>query len=201
MSEALITGNPKKRKRIEETCILCNEACSEQCTLKYVGWKSLQQKSELWVGLDTFGKVAETVDWNVSPESYLMHAQCKIKLYNSKALDQAKKRKERLEKPCNEDIERSQCQSENETEKLSRNTRKSFDGIIHSKDLCIWCMKPEDKRHKNRNYSKLHLIDQVSQKHFFIGGYRRATIIISSLLFIINIYDYFLFIVEILGAV
>ena len=165
MSEALLTGNPRKRRRISETyCILCNEEYSEQCTLKDVGWKSLQQKAELWVELDTFGNVAETVDWNVSPDSYLIHSQCKIKLYNSRALDQARKRKAKLEEPSGESLE-SDCLSEHETGKLLRSTRKSFDGLIHSKELCIWCMKPEDKRHKNRNYTKLHLIDQVCKAH------------------------------------
>ena len=63
MSEALLTSKQKKRKRSEGTCILCSKECSEQRSLKDVGWKSLQKKSELWVGLDTFGQVAETVSW------------------------------------------------------------------------------------------------------------------------------------------
>ena len=163
MSEALLTSNPKKKKKLEETCMLCSEDCLEQCTLKDKGWESLQKKSELWVGLDTFGKVAETVNWNASPCSYFMHTQCKIKLYNSRALDQAKKRKEKLESAThgseeNDEKDQVQLKDDNST----RSTRKSFDGITHSKYLCIWCMKSEDKRHKNRKCSKLHLIDQVN---------------------------------------
>lgn len=33
-------------------------------------------------------------------------------------------------------------------------------GIVHSKDLCIWCMKADDKRHNDRKTSKLHLLNQ-----------------------------------------
>ena len=32
-------------------------------------------------------------------------------------------------------------------------------GPIHQPKLCIWCLKPEDTRHKDRINSKLHLID------------------------------------------
>lgn len=167
MSEALLTGNPtsSKRKRSEgpeETCILCKEVCSDQCTLKTVGWKGLQQKSELWIGLDTFGEVYETVDWSQSPNCYYLHEQCKIKLYSSRALDQARKRKENLDNQSTEEdknVEKVELQLKSEN--LARSTRKSFDGVTHTKDRRIWCMQPEDKRHKDRKHTQLHLLNQV----------------------------------------
>ena len=56
-----------------------------------VGWHGVTEKSKLWVGLDTFENVSQTVNWYVGPECHYMHANCKVKLYNSKSVGQAKK--------------------------------------------------------------------------------------------------------------
>ena len=148
----------------EGICLLCSKKSFERCTLKDVGWKSLRQKSKLWVGLDTFGNASQTVNWDVGPECHYMHANCKVKWYDSRSLKQAKKRKERLEKPIKSTEEDKDAKSDQSAALAhvdsTRLTCRSFDGAIHSKELCIWCMKPGDKRHKKR-FSTLHLIDQV----------------------------------------
>ena len=84
--------NVKKRKT-ETLCILCNEACSEKCKLQEVGWNSMREKTKAWIVLDTFGTVSETVDWGNGPEIYFLHNNCRLKLQNARALNQAKKRK------------------------------------------------------------------------------------------------------------
>ena len=42
-----------------------------------------------------------------------------------------------------------ECSKESELEPPSRMSRNSA-GSIHNKDLCIWCMKPEDKKNPGR---------------------------------------------------
>ena len=101
MLEPLLIGEPssKKKSMSEEICFLYSKTCSERCTFKDVGWKGLREKSKLWVGLDTFGNVSQTVNWNVGPECHYMYANRKVKLYNSRSSEQAKKRRVRLERP------------------------------------------------------------------------------------------------------
>ena len=40
----------------------CSKNCSKRCTLKGVGQKNLGEESKLWVNLDTFGDVSQTVN-------------------------------------------------------------------------------------------------------------------------------------------
>ena len=47
------------------------------------------------IGLDTFGTVSKTVDWGNGSEIHFLHNNCKLKLHNARALDQAKKTKEK----------------------------------------------------------------------------------------------------------
>ena len=84
-----------KKGKIEILCILCNKECSEKCKLQEVGRNSMRDKAKAWIGLDTFGTVPETADWGNGPEIYFLHNNCKLKLNNATALDQAKKRKEK----------------------------------------------------------------------------------------------------------
>ena len=165
MPKALIQdGSFKSKKRkIETLCILCNEECSEKCKLQEVGWNSTREKAKAWIGLDTLGTVSETVDWGNGPEIYLLHNKCKLKLHNERALDQGKKRKEKKdqEEECKSFAEKSNISSGEASNSATITTRRSSIGLIHSKDLCIWCMKPKNTRHKDRTNSKLHLINQV----------------------------------------
>ena len=120
----------------------------------------MREKAKALTGLDTFGTVLETVDWGNGPEIYFLHNNCKVKLHNARALDQAKKRKEKKD---NEEEWKSFAEkgiiSSRETSNSATITRRSLIVLINSKDLCIWCMKPEDTRHKDGKNSKLHLIN------------------------------------------
>ena len=101
--------------------------------------------------------VSETVDWGNCLEIYILHNNCKLKLHNARALDQAKKRKEKKdqEEEYQSFAEKSVISS-GEASNSATITRHSLIGLVHSKDLCIWCM--ENSIPKN---SKLHLINQV----------------------------------------
>lgn len=51
------------------------------------------EKSKFWDGLDTFGNNSQTVKWDIGPKWQYMHANFKVKLYNSRSLEQAIKKK------------------------------------------------------------------------------------------------------------
>ena len=91
-----------------------------------------------------------------------MHNNCKSKLKNARALDQAKKRKEKKdqEEECQSFAEKGLI-TNGEASNSATITMRSSIGLIHSKDIFIWCTKPEDTRHKGGKNSKLHLISQV----------------------------------------
>ena len=114
----------------------------------------MTKKAKAWIDLKTFGTVSETVDWRNGPEIYLLYNNCKLKLHNSRALDQPKKRKEKKyqEQECKSFAEKSIISS-SEASDSATITRRWSVGLIHSKDLCIWYMKAEDTHHKDGNNS------------------------------------------------
>ena len=121
----------------------------EKSKLQEIGWNSMREslKAKAWIGLDTFRTVSETVDWRNGPEIYLLHNNYTLKLHNARASDQDKKRKEKKdqEEECENFAEKGIINS-GEASNSATITRRSSIGLIHSKDLCVWCMKPEDTR-------------------------------------------------------
>ena len=91
-----------------------------------------------------------------------MHNNCKLKLHNARALDKVKKKKEKKdqEEECKSFSEKAIINS-GEARNSATITRRSSIGLFHSKDLCVWCMKPKDTCHKDRKNSKLHWFNQV----------------------------------------
>ena len=51
--------------------------------------------SRNWCGLDIFGETFERVNWEYGPEGMYFHSNCKMKFFNKRSLEQAKKRKEK----------------------------------------------------------------------------------------------------------
>ena len=162
MSKTLLSGaqQNKRRKLIASVCLLCKEECKEECKSNEVGWNNLEEKAKNWSCLDTFGGAFDRVNWEDGPQGMYVHSNCKIKLFNSRSLEQAKQRKEKEKEKKSENEEEILTQS-NSPVASSIVTRRSTTGLVHSKHLCIWCMKPEDARHKDRKNSKLHLLNQV----------------------------------------
>ena len=60
----------------------------------------MREKAKTWIVLDTSETVSKIVDWGNCSEIHFLHNNCKLKLHNARALDQAKKvkRKERSER-------------------------------------------------------------------------------------------------------
>jgi len=112
----------------------------------------------LWSGLDKFGQVYETADWDKGLTGQCVHSACALTLWNAKKLEQAKKRQKKEEA--------KQCQSQSislpdsvtalsPTEPPPAKRLRSSLGQIHDKTRCVWCYKTESAKHPE---SKLALI-------------------------------------------
>ena len=77
------------------SCILqCGKLCDKasESISSIERWETIKQKAYLlWSGLDKFGNVYATVDWDNGPAAQCVHDSCRLTLCNSKKLEQAKK--------------------------------------------------------------------------------------------------------------
>lgn len=139
-------------------CILqCGELCDESTeTITSIDrWKNLKEKAFLWSGLDKFGDVHATVDWDKGPMGQCVHDSCRLTLWNTRKLDQAKKRQKKRE--VNECQSQSMDMSDgcsSQVAPASKRLRSSL-GTIHDKLKCVWCCKDESAKHPE---SKLVLL-------------------------------------------
>ena len=172
MSEPLLSGKQpntvSKKRKLGSLCLLCTEEYQEECKSNLDESKNLEEKSRNWCGLDTFGDAFDKGNLENGPEGVYLHSNCKMKLFNNRSLEQARKRKEKKraqreeEEEKNKDDDQDRKRSRLESPEIPKIIPcRSSTGRVHSKNLCIWCMKPEDTRHKDRKNSKLHLLNQV----------------------------------------
>ena len=74
-----------------------------------------------------------------------MHAACRLDVSSSDKLNRSRNRKKKREQ------EELAASKEDELVVVPDPKRlRSSVGIVHDKNLCVWCMKPEDKRHPER---------------------------------------------------
>ena len=161
------TTMSRKRKSTEPCescqCILCKDECDEyHSTIHIDAWNNLRETAKQWSGLDTFSTVYNDVAWDNGPFGVYYHQVCKLKLFSRRKLEQALKRKEKLqtEQP---DQGNSSTSTQPQDEEKRRHTRQRV-GIIHDKNLCIWCLKPEDKKHRR---DKWHIMQQLNAWYAF----------------------------------
>ena len=89
------------------------------------------------------------MEWESGPADKFWHADCKREICGTRKLDQARKRKRKSDDKAAE-ICIDKPSKKSAPEASGRTTRKSV-GIVHKKDLCIWCMKGGDTaRHPDR---------------------------------------------------
>ena len=77
------------------SCILqCGKLCvkASDSISSTERWETIKKKALLWSGLDKFGDVYATVDWDNGPAGQYVHDSCRLTLCNSKKLEQAKRR-------------------------------------------------------------------------------------------------------------
>ncbi len=68
---------------------LCDEATDSITSTER--WENLKKKTQLWSGLDTFGDVHATVDWDKGPVGQCAHDACRLTLCNMKKFEKANK--------------------------------------------------------------------------------------------------------------
>ena len=142
-------------------CVLqCGGMCCENtdAVRNLATWDNLKAKALLWRGLDKFGDIYATVDWDNGTGRHGVHKACKMTLWNGKKLDQAKIRQKKREL----ELEVSPSQSSSVSDSLiqpaippAKRLRSTDEGPIHDKTKCVWCCKPESVKNPQ---AKLSLI-------------------------------------------
>ena len=85
--------------------LLCGKQCSENDVISNLSsdkWKNIKTKSQQWKGLDKFGSVYESYNWDSKPKQICMHTNCYTVLCGTKHRKQAEKRKSNQLKSSNE---------------------------------------------------------------------------------------------------
>ena len=153
----LQTKSSLKRKHSdsEKLCLLCDEPCTEdKSKFPSDSWSHMKDKAFLWKGLDTFGDIYDKVDWNKGTIGIYFHKVCHLKLKSERKLEQAKKCFSKKNEEASSTLRDLQPTNDenigNVADKSIRLTRSY--GVIHDKKLCVWCMKPENKKHTNGQF-------------------------------------------------
>ena len=135
---------------MEYDCVLnCGETCDVKDVISVDRWKQLKSKWERWKGLDRFGKVFDTFDWDNGPDGFYMHANCYISLSLKRKFEQSLKRKDQDTTEITSEKSADNDDKESSSATVKR-LRSSIDGPVHAKDKCIWCMKGADTKHPDR---------------------------------------------------
>ena len=161
-----ITRTSLKRKLIVSTtvintCILCNELCSENRSgFPADQWNSLKNTALKWKGLDKFGSVYDDVNWDNGSDGLFFHkVPCQLDFKSSRKLDQAKNR--HAKKSFDREVMPSECTTQieegNDAPGSSKRLTRSHIPVIHDKQLCVWCMKPDNVKNTNDLFRKMEL--------------------------------------------
>lgn len=153
MEESNIPTGTDRQPCVLQCGTLCNKATDTIRSTQR--WENIKQKSLLWSGLDKFGHVYATVDWNKGPVGKYVHEACLLTLCNTKKLEQAKTRQRKQETdecPSQSSSMLDECSTA--ADPPAKRLRSSL-GQIHDKTKCVWCCKPESPKHPE---TKLRLI-------------------------------------------
>ena len=158
MAGTINIGTSGKRKSAISCgeCVLCSLNFSKQDTGNRITserWLRIRNVAEKWKYLDKFGDVFTSVDWDSGSDGKFMHKSCELDLFNDRKLSQAIIRKENEERTEDEPFQSSSTSSKVEScEELEIPSRKRLrsEGKLHHKNLCIWCMEPEDSKRKRK---------------------------------------------------
>ena len=130
----------RKREEIPELCILCNEQCDEnKSNISPEAWERIKDRAQDWKGLHKFGTVYDSVNWDAGPNGVYFHKVCRTALAAKRGLQKALRRKDKEQKQQTVDTQETHSKDQQQAGRSSRGT-----GLLHEKNLCIWCMKPED---------------------------------------------------------
>ena len=116
----------------ESYCFLqCGELCTENdmSNITNEKWENMKSKSKDWRGLDKFGNLYESADWESGPAGKCIHKNCQLILRSKEKLEKAKKRKERAD----QHIAQQKKQEQESTEESKPKRLRSSTDIIHDK--------------------------------------------------------------------
>lgn len=129
-------------------CLLqCMKPCGVADSINNMtpgAWEKLKLKSLNWKGCDRYGNVYDSVDWELGPRGHHMHTSCRVTISSSVKLNQSKVRQQKR------DREEEMCHHDVDLASPAPKSLRSSTGIVHDKNLCVWCMKPEDEKHPER---------------------------------------------------
>ena len=142
-------------------CILrCGQPCTNSDSLDNITdkkWDSIREKTLRWQGLDRFQNACENVDWEKGPKGYYMHNTCYTTLSSKRSLSQAGRRQRKLDEDLERDNQSGQEEPSPSATLVSPKKLRSSVGIVHDKDLCVWCNKGPRKR-SDRDWGRLLLL-------------------------------------------
>lgn len=157
----------RKRKSDEVAlahCIICDQECDEnKSNISEEVWENLKIHAQNWCGLDKFGTLYENVSWENGPSGVYFHKTCRTDVSNKRKLEQALRRKDKHEDAY--EVEVSDTGAAKPSDQPARRLSRTDSGPLHDKDLCVWCMKPEDVKHPGRD--KWHIIQTMDAWHAF----------------------------------
>ena len=130
-------------------CLLqCGKPCESADSVDNMtqgAWEKLKLKSLNWKGCDRFGNVYDSVDWECGPHGKHLHASCRLDISSSEKLKRSKLRQQKQDRESA--FHEETCHHDPDFESPALKRLRSSTGIVHDKNLCVWCMKPEDERH------------------------------------------------------
>ena len=88
------------------------------------------------------------MDWELGPHGKHVHTSCRLDMSSSDKLKryQLRQQKQDRESAFHEET----CHNDPDFESPASKCLRSSTGIVHDKNLCVWCMKPEDEGHLKR---------------------------------------------------
>ena len=131
-------------------------------------WDKIKCKALNWKGLDTFGNIYDSVDWELGLRDKHVHSNCRVDISSSEKLSRSKTRQQKRERksPYPDETSDSNCDCDPTQSSTASKCLRSSVGIVHDKHLCVWRMQPEDTQHYKLS-SKLLLISYTPARNAF----------------------------------
>ena len=73
----------------------CKALCNDTDEISKQRWGTLKKHLERWKGLDKYGDLYDSIDWDAGPTGKYIHRTCGFNIASSRCLELAKKRFEK----------------------------------------------------------------------------------------------------------
>ena len=101
-------------------------------------------KAQNWYGLNRFGNVFISTGWKAGQSGIFMHHSCYVNIYLQQFLNNTKKRQAKLTENAPYNAANKQYSSSTKDSEVIHSSAKLMrlsTGLIHDKELCVWCRK------------------------------------------------------------